>query len=115
MHTYPFHDTYYSQTLWSKDYDNKTDKIHDQMQDAVNHAIAQYNSVKAYMHSLGIEKPIHIGETGWATVSTDFYGELGTCAADEYKQQAYFIGINSAKANGISVFFSRSLMHMERF
>ena len=106
MHTYPFHDTYYSQTLWSKDYHNKTDKINDQMQDAVNYAIAQYNSVKAYMHSLGIEKPIHIGETGWATVSTDFYGELGTCAADEYKQQAYFIGINDwAKANGISVFF----------
>ena len=106
MHTYPFHDTYYSQTLWSKDYHNKTDKINDQMQDAVNYAIAQYNSVKSYMHSLGIEKPIHIGETGWATVSTDFYGELGTCAADEYKQQAYFIGINDwAKANGISVFF----------
>ena len=111
MHTYPFHDTYYSQTLWSKDYDNKTDKITNQMQDAVNYAITQYNSVKSYMHSLGIEKPIHIGETGWATVSTDFYGELGTCAADEYKQQAYFIGItNWAKANDISVFFSRPLM-----
>ena len=106
MHTYPFHDTYYSQTLWAKDYDNNADKVDYQMQDAVNYAIAQYDSVKAYMLTLGIEKPIHIGETGWATFSTDFYGDLGTCAADEYKQQAYFMGINDwAKANDISVFF----------
>ena len=106
MHTYPFHDTYYSQILWSKGYDNIANKVDHQMQDAVNYAINQYNAVKTYMLSLGIEKPIHIGETGWATVSSDFYGDLGTCAADEYKQQAYFIGINDwAKANDISVFF----------
>jgi hypothetical protein len=26
-----------------------------------------------YMKSLGVEKPIHIGETGWATVSNEMY------------------------------------------
>ena len=61
------------------------------MQDAVNYAITQYNSVKSYVHAIAPGKPIHIGETGWSSISTDFYGELGTCAADEYKQQAYFI------------------------
>ena len=31
---------------------------------ARDYAIAQYESVARYIQSLGLEKPIHIGETG---------------------------------------------------
>ena len=34
---------------------------------------SKYRSVKNYMKSLGINKPIHIGETGWASISKDLY------------------------------------------
>ena len=34
-----------------------------------DYAISQYDSVANYMKSLGVKKPIHIGETGWATFS----------------------------------------------
>ena len=46
------------------------------MKRAGDFAIGQYNDVKQYMLSLGIDKPIHIGETGWATVSNGFYGAV---------------------------------------
>ena len=35
---------------------------------AKDYAISQYDSVANYMKSLGVNKPIHIGETGWATL-----------------------------------------------
>ena len=40
-------------------------------------AITQYRDVeKPNVHSVKCpDKPIHIGETGWATVSNGFYGE----------------------------------------
>jgi hypothetical protein len=41
------------------------------------------------MRSLGVNKPIHIGETGWASVSNGHYGSNGSKAADEYKQGLY--------------------------
>ncbi|MEI2710582.1 MAG: hypothetical protein V9E96_16445 [Chitinophagaceae bacterium] len=34
---------------------------------------------------LGIKKPVHIGETGWATVCNELYGNNGSKATDEYK------------------------------
>ena len=40
------------------------------MDRALEHATTQFEAVKAYMQSLGIDKPIHIGETGWASIST---------------------------------------------
>ena len=40
---------------------------------------------------MGIDKPIHIGETGWATVSNGFYGAEGSQAADEYKSKKYYV------------------------
>jgi hypothetical protein len=42
------------------------------------------------MKSLGIDKPVHIGETGWATISDGFYGAEGSRATDEYKQGLYY-------------------------
>jgi hypothetical protein len=50
----------------------------------------QYRSAANYIASLGVEKPIHIGETGWATVSNSLYGSSGSHAADEYKQKVFY-------------------------
>lgn len=60
------------------------------MMRALNHAKSQYQSVKNYMKSIGINKPIHIGETGWASMSDGFYGNDGSKACDEYKSAKYY-------------------------
>jgi len=61
---------------------------------------------KNYIKSIGINKPIHIGETGWASISSDYYGQNGTRAADEYKQSLYFNNIMEyGKKNNISIFY----------
>ena len=52
--------------------------------------IEQYHGVLSYMHSLGVHKPLHIGETGWATTSSGDYGAHGSRAADEYKSGLYY-------------------------
>jgi hypothetical protein len=57
---------------------------------ATQYAVSQYNSVFNYVKSLGLEKPIHIGETGWASFSGGQFGPNGTKAADEYKQALYY-------------------------
>jgi hypothetical protein len=73
---------------------------------ALEHAQSQYSSVKSFMQESRIKKPIHIGETGWATISTDNYGHNGTNAADEYMQRAYYLGMkNWADSIGVSCFF----------
>ncbi|WP_400074915.1 glycosyl hydrolase family 17 protein [Winogradskyella sp. R77965] len=94
MHTYPMHDTHYQPDFWQKSFDdeNMTDleKIDASMLRSKNYAIAQYESVKAYMESLGVNKPIHIGETGWASFSDGHYGAEGSKACDEYKEALYY-------------------------
>ena len=94
MHTYPMHDTHYQPEFWQKAFtkEGMTDleKIDASMIRAKKYAIAQYQSVKDYMESLGVDKPIHIGETGWATVSTGHYGPKGSKACDEYKEALYY-------------------------
>ena len=112
VHTYPFHDTHYNPNFWLEEKSNDTlstkEKIDQKMDSAVAYAIHQYDAVKKYMNSIGIDKPIHIGETGWASVSKGFYGHNGSHAADEYKQALYFEKIRHwSKANGITlVYFS---------
>ena len=95
MHTYAFHDTHYNSEFWELSESNKNklsnkELIEKSMENVYSHAVSQYNSVKNYIESLGINKPIHIGELGWATVSSGFYGENGSHAADEFKQALYY-------------------------
>lgn len=95
MHTYPFHNTHYNPAFWEITQKDAKDKTPRQLIDAAmlrarDFAISQYNDVKKYITSLGIEKPIHIGETGWATISSGFYGRKGSHAADQYKQAKYY-------------------------
>jgi hypothetical protein len=88
------HDTHYYPAFWGivKDEENLSDreKVDAAMLRAKDYAISQYNSVKKYVDSLGIEKPIHIGETGWASQSNEHYGNTGSKATDEYKSAMYY-------------------------
>jgi len=94
MHTYPMHDTHYQPEFWQKSEgtEKMTDleKIDAAMLRAKNYAIKQYQAVKEYMTSLGVDKPIHIGETGWASFSGGQYGPDGSKACDEYKEALYY-------------------------
>jgi exo-beta-1,3-glucanase (GH17 family) len=110
IHTYPFHDTHYNPEFWlSPNQDNtlsQEERIERAMNRAVAYAIDQFNGVKSYMQSLGIDKPIHIGETGWATTSQGLYGPNGSLAADEYKQALYYNKMRQwTNDNKISCFF----------
>ena len=110
MHTYPMHDTHYNPAFWGiADKENKLadrEKIDAAMIRARDYAIAQYKSVFNYMKSLGVEKPIHIGETGWSTLASELYGTAGSKATDEYKSAVYYKLMREwANKEGISLFY----------
>ncbi len=110
MHTYPMHDTHYNPDFWGvrKNEMNISDeeKIEAAMQRSLNYATSQYQSVVDYMKSIGVDKPVHIGETGWATVSNGFYGNNGSKATDEFKMGRYHDLIRDwSDENKVSVFY----------
>lgn len=94
MHTYAYHNSHYNPEFWkvpeSEQNLSDIEKINAAMLRAKKFAKQQYDSVKNYMKSLGVNKPIHIGETGWATISSGHYGINGSRATDEYKQGLYY-------------------------
>ena len=94
MHTYPMHDTHYHPVFWgvleSEKLLSEKQKIDAAMVRSRDYAINQYKSVYNYMKSLGVDKPIAIGETGWASLASDLYGDSGSKATDEYKSAAFY-------------------------
>ncbi|WP_452603184.1 glycosyl hydrolase family 17 protein [Pontimicrobium sp. MEBiC06410] len=110
MHTYPYHNTHYNPAFWGVREKEaqlpETKKIDLAVERAVAFSKSQYDSVKNYMKSIGVNKPIHIGETGWATVSNGFYGPKGSKATDEYKQGVYYKLMRDwTNQNGMSCFY----------
>ncbi|MBX2826714.1 MAG: glycosyl hydrolase family 17 [Flavobacteriaceae bacterium] len=110
MHTYPYHNSHYNPEFWITPQEDEElpnlDKVNSAMNRAKQFAIKQYDSVSSFMKSLGVEKPIHIGETGWATISDGLYGPSGSKATDEYKQALYYQHMREwTNANGISCFY----------
>lgn len=110
MHTYPYHNTHYNPAFWGVPEEegglSETEKIEGAMSRALEFAKAQYDSVSGYMKSIGVNKPIHIGETGWATVSDGFYGPEGSRATDEYKEAIYYRLMRDwTNKSGISCFY----------
>jgi exo-beta-1,3-glucanase (GH17 family) len=110
MHTYPYHNTHYNPEFWGVPEAHAgmpdTTKIEMAMERALKFAQKQYDSVTNYMKSLGINKPIHIGETGWASVSDGHYGDKGSRATDEYKQGLYHrLMRDCTNKDGISCFY----------
>jgi exo-beta-1,3-glucanase (GH17 family) len=94
MHTYPMHDTHYHPVFWgvldSEIQLSEKEKIDAAMIRARDNAIYQYKGVFNYMKSLGVDKPIAIGETGWASLSSELYGDSGSRATDEYKSAMFY-------------------------
>jgi exo-beta-1,3-glucanase (GH17 family) len=89
VHTYAFHDTYYNPALqWAPPPEEADLPVTEQIDRAIARAIAlqedQVQAVRDYLASLGLEKEIHVGETGWASRDDSHYGPDGTRAADEY-------------------------------
>ena len=111
LHTYPFHDTHYNSSFWlesQKNIEHLDAKVRIELavQSAVDYAVFQYQAVESYVESLGVQTPIHIGETGWATASENLYGTSGTQAADEYKQALYYQKMSDwTIANEVSCFY----------
>ena len=94
LHTYPFHDSYYNPEYWGvladEEHLSKTAQIEAAMLRAKDYAIKQYQGAADYIHSIDPSKPIHIGETGWASIDSSEYGPSGAKAADEYKEKLYY-------------------------
>lgn len=110
IHTYPYHNSHYNPAFWRVPLEesklSELEKVDAAMLRARDFAKMQYDSVTNYMKSIGVNKPIHIGETGWASISDGFYGSEGSHAADEYKQSRYYQHMREwSDASGISLFY----------
>jgi exo-beta-1,3-glucanase (GH17 family) len=110
MHTYPMHDTHYNPVFWGVAENeielSDEEKIEIALQRSLKYSIAQYQSVVDYMKSLGVDKPVHIGETGWATISNGYYGNTGSRATDEFKMGRYHDLIREwSNGNNVSIFY----------
>lgn len=110
VHSYPFHDTYYNPEFWSVPLDEQDLSDQEQialaMDRAKENAVNELKIVQDYLISQDALKQIHIGETGWSTVSSDYFGSDGTKAADEYKQKLYYDAMREwSNEYGASLFF----------
>lgn len=110
VHTYPFHDTHYQPDYWGvmngEENLSKEEQIEKAMTRAAEYAKTQYGNVLNYLERIGVEKPVHIGETGWASKTNHMYGTEGTKATDEYKEKLYYDKMLAwTNANNISCFY----------
>lgn len=110
MHTYAYHNSHYNPEFWQSPVEDEKlsdiEKIDAAMLRAKQFAQKQYKAVSDYVKSLGVNKPIHIGETGWATVSNGHYGPTGSRATDEYKEALYYKHMREwTNDAGISCFY----------
>lgn len=110
MHTYAYHNSHYNPEFWlvpdEEEGLSDMEKIDAAMLRSKAFAMAQYDSVTNYVKSLGMDKPIHIGETGWATTSNGHYGPKGSRATDEYKEALYHKHLREwTNSAGISCFY----------
>lgn len=110
MHTYPYHNSHYHDNFWKIPQQDEQlsdiEKINTTMNRSLEFAKMQYNTVKNYVKSINPSKPIHIGETGWASSSDGLYGNEGSKASDEYKQALFYDAMRMwTNKEGISCFF----------
>jgi len=100
LHTYAFHDTYYNPALqWAPLPDEAGLPVAEQINRAVERSVQwqkdQYRAVQDYLASIGVDKEIHIGETGWASLDNSFCGPDGTRAADEYIAGLFYAAVRT--------------------
>ncbi|MEM7102714.1 MAG: glycosyl hydrolase family 17 protein [Bacteroidota bacterium] len=110
VHTYPMHDTHYNPSFWGVEESetslSKLEQLEKVMERSLAYAVAQYEQTVNYMKSAGVDKPVHIGETGWASSSNGHYGPGGSNATDEYKEALFYKLIRDwSNENGVSCFY----------
>lgn len=93
MHSYPMHNSYYNPQFWITPEEEKDltdiEKVDAAMLRALGFSKKNYQDVSNYVKSIDATKTIHIGESGWTTISDGHYGVDGSRAADEYKAGNY--------------------------
>lgn len=110
MHTYPMHDTHYNPEFWgvpeNESQLSDIEKIDAAMVRSLEYAKSQYKSVANYLKSIGANKPIHIGETGWSSFSDGYFGSDGSRSNDEFKESLYYKHMRDwTNASGLSCFY----------
>lgn len=110
VHSYPFHDTHYNPDWWwvpeGQDTLEKIKQIELAAARAIDRVEAQVAAVNSYLKELGVEKAVHIGETGWASADNNLYGPEGSKAGDEFKQYLYYDRITTyCEIAGMSCFY----------
>ncbi len=111
LHTYAFHDTYYNPALQWGPLPGEADlPVTEQIDRAIARAIAlqedQVQAVRDHLDALGLQKEIHIGETGWASRDNSHYGPGGTRAADEYIAGLFHAAARAwTRENGMTCFY----------
>ena len=110
LHTYPMHDTHYHSIFWgvleSELHLPKEKAVERAMKRALLYAKKQYLNTVKYIHSIDSTKPVHIGETGWASESIGYYGPNGSKACDEFKEGLYYKMMRKwTKKNNITCFY----------
>ena len=110
MHTYPMHDTHYNPEFWgvpeNESQLSDIEKIDAAMFRSLEYAKSQYKSVANYLKSIGANKPIHIGETGWSSFSDGYFGSHGSRSNDEFKESLYYKHMRDwTNENEISCFY----------
>ena len=95
LHTYAFHDTYWNLDLiWGPLPEEMKESPEVRIAKAVERSIAeqrkQVTAVEDYLRSIGVEKEIHIGETGWASLDNEKFSAEGTAAAYEYTSKVFY-------------------------
>ncbi len=111
LHTYAFHDTFYNHGLkWGPLPDEGKMSAAEQAAKSIERAIAeqkiQYKAVKDYLKKIGVNKEIHIGETGWASLDNSHYGNNGTCAANEYNAKLFYDAVKKwTTENNLTCFY----------
>lgn len=110
VHTYAYHNSHYNPGFWkvpeSEQQLSDVEKVDAAMKRALEFAKMQYKNVSDYVKSIDSTKTIHIGETGWASISDGHYGINGSRATDEYKQGLYYKHLrNWTSKEGISCFY----------
>jgi exo-beta-1,3-glucanase (GH17 family) len=111
LHTYAFHDTYYNPALqWAPLAEEAELPLVDQINRAIGRAVAlqkdQYQAVQDYLASIGVEKEIHIGETGWSSLDNSHYWNDGTHAANEYIAGVFYAAVREwTRASNLTCFY----------
>lgn len=113
LHTYAFHDTFHHpefKEAWkvpaSQQALDKPAQIDKAMARAYQQTLQQIKAAQVYVNGVDKTKPLHIGETGWSSLSTEGLGDAGTRAADEYKQKRFHDDMRKLTDEfGASLFF----------